>query len=79
MGYVSLLTLSFILDVLQYEALNQRFVEPQVTASREFQVLKGLQKRIFMDMQQSEIILNHLAEKYTDEPEKKRVKFSIIR
>lgn len=65
----------------KYEALNQRFVEPHVTASREFQGLKALQKRIFMDMQQSEIILNYLADKYTDdhEPEKKRVKFSTIR
>lgn len=63
----------------KYEALNQRFVEPRVTASREFKVLKVLQKRIFMDMQQSEIIVNYLTEKYTDEPENKQVKFSTIR
>lgn len=34
-----------------------------------------------MDIQQSAIILNYLADKYTDgqKPEKKRVKFSTIR
>lgn len=44
-------------------------------------VLKSLlsSNRIFMDMQQSEIIVNYLAEKYTDEPENKQVKFSTIR
>lgn len=30
-------------------------------------------------MQQSEIIVNYLTEKYTDEPENKQVKFSTIR
>lgn len=60
----------------KYEALNRRITEPRVTASREFKVLKALQKRIVQDMQQSEIIVNYPTDKYGDEPEKKRVKFS---
>lgn len=60
----------------KYEALNRRITEPRATATREFKVLKALQKRIVQDMQQSEIIVNYLTDKYEDEPEKKRVKFS---
>lgn len=41
----------------KYEALNRRITEPRVTATREFKVLKALQKRIVQDMQQSEIIV----------------------
>ena len=64
----------------KYEALNQRFTEPRVTATREFKVLKALQKRIMQDMEQSEIIVNYLTDKYGgDEPEKKRAKFISLR
>lgn len=61
----------------KFEALLKRFSEPRVVASREFQVLKSLQKRMTMDLQQSEIIINYLTNKY-GEPEKKRVKFSFL-
>uniref|UniRef100_A0A8W8MPV4 Uncharacterized protein n=1 Tax=Magallana gigas TaxID=29159 RepID=A0A8W8MPV4_MAGGI len=64
----------------KYEALNRRFTEPRVTATREVKVLKALQKRIMQDMEQSEIIVNYLTDKYGgDEPEKKRAKFISLR
>lgn len=47
-----------------YEALNWRFIEPRVIATPEFKVLKALQKRILQDMQQSEIIVNYLTDRY---------------
>eukprot|EP00105_Crassostrea_gigas_P003164 XP_011415924.1 PREDICTED: uncharacterized protein LOC105319900 [Crassostrea gigas] len=37
----------------KYEALKRRFTEPRVTATREFKVLKALQKRIMQDMEQN--------------------------
>ena len=49
----------------------------QVVASTEFNVLQKLQRRTADDMEQSEIIMNYLADKY-GEPEKKRVKFSTL-
>uniref|UniRef100_A0A8W8P4N0 Uncharacterized protein n=1 Tax=Magallana gigas TaxID=29159 RepID=A0A8W8P4N0_MAGGI len=61
-------------------ALEKRLFEPnvvQVVASREFHVLQKLQRRMADDMEQSEIIMNYLADKY-GEPEKKRVKFSTL-
>lgn len=61
-------------------ALEKRLFEPnvvQVVASREFNVLQKLQRRMADDMEQSEIIMNYLADKY-GEPEKKRVKFSTL-
>lgn len=61
-------------------ALEKRLYEPnvvQVVASREFKVLQKLQKRMSDDMEQSEIIINYLADKY-GEPEKKRVKFTTL-
>lgn len=64
----------------KYEALKRGFTEPRVTATREFKVLKALQKRIMQDMEQSEIIVNYLTDKYGgDEPEKKRAKFISLR
>lgn len=64
----------------KYEALNRRFTEPRVTATREFKVLKALQKRIMKDIEQSEIIVNYLTDKYGGgEPEKKRAKFISLR
>ena len=42
-------------------------------------MLKSLQKRILEHMQQSEIIVNYLTDKYDSEPEKKRVKFSSLK
>uniref|UniRef100_K1Q5R1 Uncharacterized protein n=1 Tax=Magallana gigas TaxID=29159 RepID=K1Q5R1_MAGGI len=41
----------------KYEALNRRFTEPRVTATRRFKVLKALQKRIMQDMEQSDMTL----------------------
>lgn len=58
----------------KFEALEKRFSEPRVVPSREFQVLKSLQKQM-TDLQQSEIIINYFTNKY-GEPEKKGVKFS---
>lgn len=54
---------------------EKRFTEPRVVASREFEVLQSLQKRMALDLQQSEIILNYLTAKY-GEPAKKRAKSS---
>lgn len=51
---------------------------PRVVASREFEVLQSLQKRMALDLQQSEIILNYLTAKY-GEPAKKRAKSSSSR
>lgn len=59
----------------KFKALEKRFSEPLAVVSRELEVLKSLQKRMALDLQQSEIILNYLTSKY-GEPEKKRAKFS---
>lgn len=48
----------------KYEALNRRITVPRVTATREFKVLKALQKRIVQNMQQSEIIVNYPTDKF---------------
>lgn len=65
-------------DPKKFQDLENRFTDPKITKTRECQVLKSLQKRILEDMQQSEIIVNYLADKYDNEPEKKRVKFSSL-
>lgn len=65
-------------DPKKFQDLENRFTDPKITKTRECQVLKSLQKRILEDMQQSEIIVNYLADKYDNEPVKKRVKFSSL-
>lgn len=64
------------------EALERRFMDPHthVKACKEFEVLQTLQKRIFLDMQQCEIIVKYLTDKYGDleQPQKKRVKLSTL-
>lgn len=64
----------------EVKSIGKRLFEPNVVhvvASREFNVLQKLQRRMADDMEQSEIIMNYLADKY-GEPEKKRVKFSTL-
>lgn len=64
------------------EALERRFTDPHihVKACKEFEVLQTLQKRISLDMQQYDIIVNYLTDKYGDleQPQKKRVKLSTL-
>lgn len=64
------------------EALERRFTDPllHVKACKEFEVLQTLQKRISLDIQQCEIIVNYLTDKYGDleQPQKKRVKLSTL-
>lgn len=69
---------SFFFLSKKFQDLENRFTDPKITKTRECQVLKSLQKKILEDMQQSEIIVNYLADKYDNEPEKKRVKFSSL-
>lgn len=62
-------------DPKKFQDLENRFTDPKITKTRECQVLKSLQKRILEDMQQSEIIVNYLADKYDNEPEKNVLSF----
>lgn len=57
---------------------KKRFTETSLTATKEFQVLKALGKRMEKDLKQTEKILNYLESKYATEPVKKCVKFTSL-
>uniref|UniRef100_K1Q0I0 Uncharacterized protein n=1 Tax=Magallana gigas TaxID=29159 RepID=K1Q0I0_MAGGI len=46
----------------KFKALEKRFTEPRVVASREFEVLQSLQKRMALDLQQNSEELSKTAE-----------------
>lgn len=48
----------------KFQALKRRLTDPDITSTKELKVLRALQKRMKKDLQQSEIIMNYLEEKY---------------
>jgi predicted adenine nucleotide alpha hydrolase (AANH) superfamily ATPase len=76
MYFLSLILIIKIFHEKKFCALERRFTDPNITSTREYKVLKALQKRVKRDLKQSEIIMNYLEEKY--EPTPKRVKFNTL-
>lgn len=62
----------------KFKFLEKRFKDTKITSTREFRVLKALQKRMVKDFHQSEIALNYLEDKFGTEPAKKCVNFTSL-